>query len=222
MNNLRTAAVFATAVSFLAFVVSGALFNLAGANEIISYLAAYFCSIFVVRFVGRLVPEEYREEAAMLDGDEPKCDAKRHGFFGYLTLSCATTLVCLLAANVLVGIVFGANGAATLTPEKVLVSVIIKPFCEETLFRGAYLSLLFRRGISELTSTFVTALMFSAIHRGASVPLAFFAGILLALLVLRVSKRAESEHRSEKIALASAFAVHGIYNLILCIASAML
>lgn len=233
-----------TVVSFLAFLAVGELFSLLGAPNTVGYIAAYLAATALVRVGERFVGEECAAEVLAFENEEELCENEdKPGEGGdaencppravpaatasplsraSVVLRAAAVLALLLAANAVLALALGGGERTPMTPSRVAVAVLVKPFCEEMLFRVSYVALLSRAGVSKSATCAVTAVLFAALHRGTSALLALLAGVLLACLSLDLFSRSDGEKSGRRLAASAVFAVHAAYNLVLCVASAAL
>ncbi len=239
MNSSRTAATAVTVVSFLSFLAVGELFSFLGAPNTVGYAAACVAAAALVRVGGRFVVGECVTEGLVFESEGesgekengaaeecPPCGTREVSHSarspGGIVLHCVATLTLLLAANAVLALTVGGGEQPVMTPSRVTVAVLVKPFCEEMLFRVSYVALLRRAGVSKSATCAVTAVLFAVLHRGTSALLALLAGVLLACLSLDLFSRSDDEKSGKRLAASAVFAVHAAYNLVLCVASAAL
>lgn len=224
MKNNSAYAAFSLVFSFLAFRLTGALAS--GAGDSAAYILSWTVGLFSALVFLRRIPRQVTE-AMIFESSEDECEhvevphsraaddtecASRRVLRNILIF--VTSLSILLAANFVFALIKGAGSPRAISARVIFESALLKPFCEEALFRGAYPALCRRGEISPVLTTIACSAAFAAIHSGSSAIFALFAGIVLSLAE-------ERSHLGNRGFLLT-FAVHGTYNLTLCCLSASL
>lgn len=210
-------AVASMLVSFFAMRATGSALSCAGMTEAVAYVLSWCVgSIVALSLLGHPAEPVTSSEAqltadeSIADGTTPHRSSHARQIFKCAAIF-AVSLALLLSVNFAVGLLTSGGTPRQLSRSTVLTSVLLKPFCEESLFRGTYVALLRRGEIPTIPRILMCALLFACIHRGIGVAVAAAAGVILGIAE-------ESSHLKSK-GFALTFAVHGTYNLILCVIS---
>lgn len=221
-NKPRCTALVSVTASFTAFCAAGRLVSAVtdgtSGGATVSYVAAWLSAFLVLKAGTSFLDDPSAEEETIgLDSDDAdgvtasqqtkkmslSCDA----------VACVLSLAVLLLANFAMGALLGGEPAAAVTLRAVVIGTTVKPICEESLFRFAYISVLIRHGrLSRASAIFVTSVLFALVHSRETMLFAAGAGLILGILATR---HYEIGRAGAIRGAACSLAVHSAYNLTL-------